>query len=116
MQTEVLEIRGQIRDLVSDLDRLDDRLAALCKSLPLPHDVAEMWEGAIPTNFMANLYSAIDAVRTDCIQDGMATLLHAVRQNEESLRHQWCLEGKRRILLDHHNPGDSAGKKETPLC
>ncbi len=110
MQIKKPKTRGRIRNVVSDLQRVDDRLAELAESLPLPPDVAEMWEGTVPTCFIANLYSAIDAVRSDCIQDAMATLLHAVRRSEESLRHEWC-------ALQEHTPGNSAaGTKETPQC
>lgn len=115
MQIKKPEARGQIRKVVSDLQRVDDRLAELAASLSLPPDVAEMWEGTIPTCFTANLYSAIDAVRSDCIQDAVATLLHAVRQNEESLRHEWCLQEEKRCL-PLHTPGSSAETKETPQC
>jgi hypothetical protein len=119
MQIKKPEIRERIREVVSSLHELDDRLAELAESLPLPPDAAEMWEFRIPTSFITNLYCALEAVRTDCLQDAVATLLHAVRQSENSLRREWILgrdQQKRRILPDHHNPGDSAGRKETPLC
>ncbi len=83
---EMREIRGRIRTAVSSLHQLDDELAELCESLPLPCDAADMWESQIPMSFASNLYAAIDAVRTDCIQDGIATLLVAVRRSDVSLR------------------------------
>ncbi len=121
MEIKKPEIRGRIREVVSSLCEVDDRLAELAESLPLPPDVAEMWEFRCPTSFIANLYSALDAVRSDCIQDAVATLSHAVGQSEESLRREWLLqtgqdEEKRRILPGHHPPGNGAGRKETPLC
>ena len=121
MQIKNPEIRERIRDVVSRLHELDDRLAGLAESLPLPPDAAEMWEFRFPTSFVTNLYSALEAVRSDCIQDAVATLSHAVRQSEESLRREWLLhtgrdQGTRRILPGHHTPGNGAGRKETPLC
>lgn len=110
------EIRERIREVVSVLHELDDRLAELAESLPLPPDAAQMWDSRYPTSFTTNLYSALDAVRTDCIQDAESTLLHAVRQNEESLRRQWRNEEKRRTLPGHHTTGNGAGRKETPQC
>lgn len=83
------EIRERIRDAVWSLHGVDDRLAELAESLKLPLDAVEMWDSQIPTNFTANLYAALDAVRTDCLQDAAATLLHAVRQTETSLRREW---------------------------
>ena len=61
---EMPEIRGRIRDAVSELHRLDDRLAELAESLPLPPDAAEMWDSQIPTSFTTNLYAALEAVRS----------------------------------------------------
>lgn len=115
------KIRERIRDAVSRLHELDGWLAELAEGLPLPRDVAEMWESRFPTSFVANLYSALDAVRSDCIQDAVATLLHAVGQSEESLRREWLVhtgrdDEKRRILPGHHTTGNGAGRKETPLC
>jgi hypothetical protein len=117
------EIRERIREMVSSLYELDDRLAELAESLSLPPDASEMWEFSFPSTFAVNLYSAVDAVRTDCIQDAVETLVRAVRQSEESLRREWRalksggIQEERRILPDHHiTPGGSAGRKETPLC
>lgn len=86
---EMPGIREQIRDAVSKFHELDDQLAQLAESLKLPPDAAEMWELRIPMGFTANLYAALDAVRTDCLQDAAATLLRAVRQTNASLRHEW---------------------------
>lgn len=117
------EIREQIREVVSRLHEVDDRLAELAEALPLPPDASEMWEFTFPSTFMTNLYAALEAVRADCIQDAVDTLVHAVRQSEESLRREWRapeaggIREERRILPDHHiTPGGSAGRKETPLC
>ena len=86
---EMPEIRERIRDAVWHLHVVDDSLAELTESLKLPLDAEEMWDSQIPTSFTANLYAALDAVRTDCLQDAAATLLHAVRQTETSLRREW---------------------------
>lgn len=117
------EIREHIREVVSSLHEVDDRLAELAEALPLPPDASEIWEFSFPSTFTTNLYAALDAVRTDCIQDAVETLVRAVRQSEESLRREWRalrsgeIREERRILPDHHiNPGGSAGRKETPLC
>lgn len=82
-------IRGRIREAVSSLRLLDDELGELAESLPLPLDVTEMWESQLPMSFLANLYSAVDAVRSDCIQDAIDTLQRAVRQSDVSLRQQF---------------------------
>jgi len=86
---EMQEIREQIRDAVSHLYKIDDRLAELSESLTLPPDADLMWDSRIPTNFHTNLYAALDAVRTDCLQDAATNLLRAVRQTDTSLRRQW---------------------------
>ncbi len=87
---EMPETREIIRDAVSSLHELDDRLAVLAESLALPPDAAEMWDSLIPMSFTPNLYAALDAVRTDCIQAAVATLLRAVRQTDGSLRREWA--------------------------
>lgn len=86
---EMQKIREQIRDAVSHLHGIDDRLAELSASLTLPSDADLMWDSQIPANFQTNLYAALDAVRTDCLQDAAETLLHAVRQSDTSLRRDW---------------------------
>lgn len=83
------EIRERVRAAVLSLHEVDDRLAELAESLPVPPDAAQMWESWLPASFTANLYAALEAVRSDCIQDAVATLLHAVRQSEGSLRREW---------------------------
>ncbi|MCP5069784.1 MAG: hypothetical protein GY946_24720 [bacterium] len=93
--TETRGLRGRIRDAVSRLHRVDDELAELAESLVLCPDAVEMWESRIPTGFQVNLYAALDAVRSDCIQDAITTLLHAAGQSDASLRRQFL----RRQLL-----------------
>jgi hypothetical protein len=91
MQIKKTEIRERIRDMVSILHELDDRLTELAESLPLPLDAEDMWESRLPTNFNTNLFSALEAVRSDCVQDAVATLMCAARQSEDSLRRRWLL-------------------------
>jgi hypothetical protein len=90
IEIEMTEIRASIRDAVSSLHELDDRLAVLAENLALPPDAAEMWDSRIPMSFTPNLFAALDAVRTDCIQVAVATLLRAVRQSDDSLRREWA--------------------------
>lgn len=114
---EMSEIRGQIHDAVSELRRVDERLAELAESLPLPPDAEEMWDLQIPMSFTANLYAALGAVRSDCIQDAVATLRYAVGQTDASLRHEWRSFRKAAYpSSDNNTPGDGAGRKETPQC
>ena len=87
---EMPEIRESIRDAVSKLHELDDQLAVLAESLALPPDAGEMWDSRIPMSFASNLYAALEAVRTDCLQDAAVTLLRAVRQSDASLRREWA--------------------------
>ncbi len=82
-------LRGRIRDAVARLHRVDDELAELAESLVLPPDAVEMWESRIPTSFQVNLYLALGAVRSDCIQDAITTLLHVAGQSDISLRRQF---------------------------
>jgi hypothetical protein len=111
------EIRERIRAAVSSLHEVDDRLAELAESLPLPPDAAQMWDSWTPTSFTANLYAALEAVRSDCIQDAVATLLYAVRQSDASLRREWAAESKAAYPPANDNtPAISAGWKETPRC
>jgi hypothetical protein len=85
-------IRGRIHEVVSSLHRLDGELAGLAESLPLPLDATEMWESRLPPSFPTHLYSAIDAVRTDCIHDAIDTLVQAARQSDLSLRRRFLRE------------------------
>ena len=112
------EIRERIRDAVSSLLDVDNRLAEVTESLPLPPDATRMWDSQIPTSFTTNLYGALEAVRSDCIQDAVATLLHAVRQSDGSLRREWTGSGRSGVSFreQQHTPGDGAGRKETPQC
>lgn len=91
------EIRERLRQAVAHLYEIDDSLAELTETLALPPDAAEMWESRIPTSFTTNLYGALNAVRTDCLQDAASTLLHAARQSESSLRREWSLMKPSRV-------------------
>ena len=137
---EMRDVRGQIREVVSSLHQVDDRLAAVAESLPLPVDATEMWESQIPTSAIVHLYAALEAVRCDCIQDAIETLLHASRQSDVSLRREFLLgraaqhPGKewpssREAAAGRgtsseggvpfrcqQTPGESAGRKEPPPC
>ncbi len=115
---EKSRIRGRIREAVSSLQRLDDELAELAEGLSLPLDADEMWEARLPESFPTHLYAAIDAVRTDCLQDAIDTLLRAVRQSDISLRQRFlrasCLEMGGISFPKQH--GNDAERKETPPC
>lgn len=110
------EIRERIRTAVSILHEVDNRLAELAESLPLPPDAAQMWDSRLPSSFTANLYAALDAVRSDCIQDAMATLLYAVRQSDASLRRQWMEPKAAYPPFANDNTPAIAGREETPRC
>ncbi len=131
--TEMREkVRRQIREVVSSLQQVDDRLAALAESLPLPPDVTEMWKSEIPTSAIANVYVTLEAVRSDYIQESVETLLHASRQSDLSLRREFLLGpgNKPHLALassgisgnggvsfqKYQDPGESAGRKEPPPC
>ena len=87
--TETRKLRGRICDAVSRLQRVDDELAELAESLELSPNAVEMWESRVPPSYQVNLYAALEAVRSDCIQDAIATLLHAAGQSDASLRRQF---------------------------
>jgi hypothetical protein len=114
MKTSV--IREQVRAAVWVLHEVDNRLAELAESLPLPPDAAQMWDSRVPPSFTANLYAALDAVRSDCIQDAMATLLYAVRQSDTSLRREWMEPKAAYPPFANDNTPAAAGRKETPQC
>jgi len=103
------EIRERIRQAVTRLHEVDDSLAELAEGLALPADAAEMWESRIPTSFTTNLYGALDAVRTDCLQDAVSTLLHAARQSQNSLRREWSLMKPSRIQRGGPEVGPELG-------
>ena len=95
-----MSARDRIRQVVSELQRLDDGLVELAASLPLPSDAPQMWDAQLPESFEAHLYATIDIVRTDCLQDAVDTLLRALRHNDVSLRQRFLrgasrLEGER---------------------
>ena len=93
---EMREIRGRIRDAVSSLDQVDTCLAELAESLPLSSHASEMWRSRIPKSFTTHLYAVLEVVRSDCIQDAMKTLQHAVRQSDTTLRDEFLHQETRR--------------------
>jgi primosomal protein N'' len=113
-----IRLRRRVGETVAGLQRLDDDLAELAESLSLPLDADEMWEARLPESFEAHLYAAIDAVRTDCLQDAVNTLLAALRQNEVSLRQRFLRAESKRggISFLHKKTGNDAARKETPPC
>lgn len=118
-ESEKKWIRGRVREAVTSLHRLDDELAELAEGLALPLDAT--WESRLPTSFLTNLYAALDAVRSDCIQDAIDTLLHAARQSDVSLRQQFlrasCAESEiGGISFPQKKNGNDAERKETPPC
>ncbi len=113
---EKSRIRGRIREAVSSLQRLDDELAELAESLSLPLDADEMWEARLPESFPTHLCAAIDAVRTDCLQDAIDTLLRAVRQSDVSLRQRFLRASEVGGISFQKQHGNDAGRKETPPC
>lgn len=121
-KSEKRRIRGRIREAVSSLHHLDDELAELSESLALPPDATEMWESQLPTSFPTHLYAAIDAVRSDCIQDAIDTLLRAVRHSDVSLRQQFLRDSEAGgsetggISFPRKQTGNDAERKETPPC
>ena len=138
--TEMREkVRGLIREIVSSLQQVDDRLAVLAESLPLPPDATEMWESEIPTSAIAYVYAALEAVRSDYIQEAIEALVHASRQSDLSLRREFLMgrpvpypgpdnrplwglassgiSDKGGVpFRKHQDPGESAGRKEPPPC
>ncbi len=87
--TEMREARGRIFEIMSNLYQVDEQVSALADSLALPADAAEMWESQIPTSAVVHLYATLEAVRSDCLEDAITTLLHAVRQSDISLRREF---------------------------
>ena len=109
---EMRKIRERIREAVSHLHGLDDQLAELAERLRLPPDAEQMWESRIPTSFSANLYAALEAVRSECLQDAAATLLKAVRQTDASLHREWL--AREREWHTHELRAATAAQGEVP--
>jgi hypothetical protein len=116
------EVRGRIRETVSTLLRLDDELAELAESLPLPPDVDEMWAAWLPESLPSHLYATIDSVRVDCLRMAVDTLLRAARQSDVTLRQRFLRDSGRLEMTDggvsfqHSKTGNNAERKETPPC
>jgi hypothetical protein len=87
--TEIRDLRGRLFEIMSGLYQIDEQVSVLAESLSLPADASEMWESQIPTNAVAHLYATLEAVRSDCLEDAMRTLLHAARQSDVSLRREF---------------------------
>ena len=66
------EIQGVLREIVADLQKVDDRLALLSERLPEP-----------PSHFSvrAELRNALDCVRIELLGDAIATLDGAATQS-----------------------------------
>ncbi len=79
---------------MATLNQVDGWLAELVEELPLSPDASAMWDFRIPQSFPVHLHGALEAVRSDCIQDAVATLLHAVRQTDASLRDEFLRGGR----------------------
>jgi DNA repair protein RadC len=102
--TEMRDVRGRIFEIMSSLYQVDEQVSALAESLALPADAAEMWESQIPTSTPAHLYATLEAVRSDCLEDAMRTLLHAAGQSDISLRREF-LRGRAPIHPGHPGAG-----------
>jgi len=87
--TEIRDLRGRLFEIMSGLYQIDEQVSVLAETLSLPADASEMWESQIPTNAVAHLYATLEAVRSDCLEDAMTTLLHAARQSDVSLRREF---------------------------
>ncbi len=68
------EIQGSLREILHDLQKVDDRLALLSEDLPEP--TAEF-------NLRAELRNALDCVRIELLGDAIATLDGAASQSLE---------------------------------
>lgn len=87
--TEIRDLRGRLFEILSGLYQIDEQVSVLAESLSLPADASEMWESQIPTNAVAHLYATLEAVRSDCLEDAVTTLLYAARQSDVSLRREF---------------------------
>ena len=142
--TEIRDSRGLIREIVARLQQVDEQVAELAESLPLPPDVTEMWEFLMPTSPTAYLYAALETVRCDYLQEAIETLLDATRQTEVSLRSAFvrgqrpfppgggrppaaepaadlsssgdCGKSGVSFRKAPNTPGLETGRKEPPLC
>ena len=66
------EIQGTLREILADLQKVDDRLALLSENLPEP--TAEF-------NVKGQLREALDCVRIELLGDAIATLDGAANQS-----------------------------------
>jgi hypothetical protein len=83
--SENVEIRSRLRGILTRLLQVDDDLTELLEHLVLPRNVEAMWNSQAPTSFTANAYAASAAVREDCVRRAITALLHAGRQDAETL-------------------------------
>lgn len=83
--SENVEIRSRLRVIVGTLLLVDDKLVELRENLVLPRNVEAMWNSKAPMSFAANVYAVSEAVRNDCVEQAITALIHAIRQDEESL-------------------------------
>ena len=72
-----------------EVARLDKRLAEICAAIRLPSHFEEMCEFEVPFTVEGQLYSFIDLVKSEFLQEAVKTLLEAAQLEEETLVEQW---------------------------
>lgn len=79
-------------EITLELTRIDRRLAEIRATIELPPDVDEMGEDLVPHDVNTHLSGVIGCVRSDLIEDAIATLKQASEITAAELRakHQRC--------------------------
>lgn len=136
---EMRDVREKVVEIVSSLYQVELRMLALAELVPLPADAEQMCESEIPMTALVNLHGVLNAVRSDYIEEAIASLACASRQDDVSLREEFqrrrgemaaerasqAVAGAKDSGITwsggvsfpkSQDPGEVAGRKEPPPC
>jgi hypothetical protein len=82
----VSRVQAEVLEMAIELIRLDNQLHQLAHSLPVPPDLSDMNNDWVPHDEGAHLHGVIQCVRSDLLQDAIATLRAAAHKKDSELR------------------------------
>jgi hypothetical protein len=101
-QERCARVQKELLEIAIGLERTGQRLHELRESLPLPPDVAQIYDREEPWPLALELDAEIGAVQADCIDVAAEKLRRAARATPESVR-----EAHRSLERDHRRAQES---------
>ena len=78
-----------VLDVALELQRLDYRLFEILTALRLPLDLGKMREERVPPTVLVEIYSIVEMVKQEYLQEAIASLLKVSETTEEELREEF---------------------------